>query len=162
NAFAIQLASGKPVERKVNVEFLPLRAAPAHELPAGPLSADDAKLLRAELSFGAAVAEAQAVTPAASGEPAGLLPPAPNGEAAPACAARRAAGRKGRFAAPGERQAGAAAARPWPTRRRYRSGRSAADVQVAADCAAAPAALHPPASSLSRRPRANRSQDHGR
>lgn len=67
NSFALQLASGKQVERKVDVEVLPLLAAPPHELPSGPLSAADSKLMRAELSFGPPVAEAKLVTLPASG-----------------------------------------------------------------------------------------------
>ena len=97
NAFALQLATGKLVERKVDIELRPLLAPPRHELPAGSLSAADAKLMRAELSFGEIAAEAKTITLPASGDavlvsltaPASAAPPpppppmTPGGKAAP-------------------------------------------------------------------------------
>jgi len=69
NSFAMQLASGKPVERTVDVEVFPLLALPPQGIPSVPLSAADAARLKSEMSMGLLVAEARAVVLPASGEP---------------------------------------------------------------------------------------------
>jgi len=83
NAFALKLATGKPVERKVDVELRPLLVVPRHELPPGPLSAADSKLLLGELTLGEVVGEAKMVTLPASGAPVALTLTAPKVDAPP-------------------------------------------------------------------------------
>jgi hypothetical protein len=68
NAFVLQLANGRPEERKVDVEVFPLQSLPPQGIPAVPLSSEDADRLRGEMSVGPLVAEARAVVLPASGE----------------------------------------------------------------------------------------------
>ncbi len=87
NSFALRLASGKPLDRQVDVELLPFVADPPHALPSGPLSAADAARLRQELSLGAVVGEAKGVALSGNGAPVGVLLAAPKAEPLPAPAA---------------------------------------------------------------------------
>ena len=77
NSFAMQLASGKPVERTVDVEVFPLLILPTQGIPSVPLSTADAARLKSEMSIGSLVAEARAVVLPASGEPVMLALKAP-------------------------------------------------------------------------------------
>ena len=83
NSFVLRLASGKPQDRKVDVEVLPLLSAPPHELPAGSLSANDAKLLRDELTVGLPVADAKTALLPGNGAAVSLTLVGPKVEAPP-------------------------------------------------------------------------------
>ncbi len=84
NSFALQLASGKPVRRTVDVELYPLLSLPPQGIPSVPLSTADAARLKSEMSIGSPVAEARAVVLPASGEPVMLTLKAPEAALPPA------------------------------------------------------------------------------
>ena len=77
--YALQLASGTGDERTVDVQLLPLLAAPPVSFPSATLSPEDSQQLRSGLELGPLIAEAKGLVLSADGRPQKvvLVAPAP-------------------------------------------------------------------------------------